>query len=151
MKRKIRNNIFETNSSSIHTLAFSGKLEPSNLKSYNGYTYAHYGEFGKEYMRYFDQQTKLDYLVSYLYCILKYPSREGMYDSYEFGSLQEVICKYTGTKGLRIAKSPAEPSIDHQSQPYDYGGFISEKMYYDKEFIKNFVFNPQIGFQTDCD
>lgn len=151
MKEVIRNDVFETNSSSVHTLTFKNDLEPSRLMKHNGYTYAYYDKFGKDYERYFDQQDKLNYLISYLYYILGCPSREEIYESYEFSILQEAICEYAGTKGLRIAKNPAEPDIDHQSQPYSCGSFISEGTYYNKDYMKNFVFNPQVGFQTDCD
>lgn len=152
MKEVIRDNIFETNSSSVHSLTFRNNLEPSELAKRNGYTYAHFGEFGKEYMKYFDQQTKLDYLVSYLYYLIGGCSTlEDIYDCYEFKILQEAVCEHAGTKGLKIAKNPAEPMIDHQSMPDNGGGFLSWSDYYNKEFLQNFIFNPEVGFQTDCD
>ena len=67
--RSIRKNIFETNSSSVHTLTFkSDGLEKSHLPvNKSGYTLAYYGEFGREDAYYFTQEEKLSYLVTLIW------------------------------------------------------------------------------------
>ena len=151
MKHVIRNGVWETNSSAVHSLTFKNDLEPSKLAKMGGYTYAHFGKFGKDFEEYFDQQSKLNYLVSYLFYLSGW-SVERTYDSYEFKNLEEVVCEHAGTIGLKIAKNPSKPEIDHQAQPSDCGcSFLSWDEFYDKEFLRNFIFNPNVGFRTGCD
>ena len=64
--KKIRKSIFETNSSSVHSIAFSRRdIEDSNLPmDEDGKIQAHYGSFGSETRSYNDQETKLSYLIT---------------------------------------------------------------------------------------
>lgn len=69
MAKKIRSGVFETNSSSVHSLVFSKEgLEPSVLPvDRDGKIITDFGEFGKEYCIYDAQAEKLSYLITCLY------------------------------------------------------------------------------------
>ena len=57
MKRQIRNGVFETNSSSIHSIAIPRECEPAKYVSF------HIGEFGWEW----DEADAADYLYTAIY------------------------------------------------------------------------------------
>ena len=64
----VRISVFETNSSSVHTVTFSNVgLQDSNLPMKDGYVIAHYGEFGKNRQTFNSQEDKLSYLVTCCY------------------------------------------------------------------------------------
>ena len=71
--KKIRNNVFETNSSSVHSLVINSEgLEPSNLKidPKTDHIIVNTQYFGTEYNIYNDQEDKLSYLITY---IIRFP------------------------------------------------------------------------------
>lgn len=147
--KKIRKEVFETNSSSVHSLVISKDgLEKSNLKlNKEGKIEITFGSFGKAFNIYSSQYDKLSYLITLLYYISNGFNYESIYDNYEFKLVEEAICEYTGAKGIKI-NPKNEPEIDHQSQPY-YG--IEIVNVYNKDEIINFVFNKYISLKTDCD
>ena len=145
----IRNKVFETNSSSVHSIVIdkSGR-EKSRLKpNKDGAIVAHFGKFGKELEYYNTQSEKLSYLVSLLYYYSGDYDMESIYNLYEFGLLKEAVCKYTGANDLIIA--PGEPEIDHQSQPWN--GEDTLVNFYDEDQIIDFMFNKYITLKTACD
>lgn len=143
MKKQIRNQVFETNSSSVHTIVFSNHgLEPSNLPVKDGMIQIDFGQFGKELNYYNSQYEKLSYLITCLYYL-----SDDIYNTYLFKEIQSTVCEYTGANGIEII-GITEPSIDHQSQPYDDIELIDV---YDKEELINFIFNKNISLKTDCD
>lgn len=145
MKRKIRKGVFETNSSSVHSLVVSNEgREPSEFKLNNdGKIEIDFGQFGKDKRIYTSQYDKLSYLITCLY----YLSGYDIYDKWEFREIQDAICKYTGATGIKIL-GEQEPEIDHQSQPY---GNIEIVNVYDEDAVINFVFNKYVSLKTDCD
>ena len=58
MKRQIRNNVFETNSSSVHTITISN----SSPQSIDNYIFFDRGEYGWEWEIYNSSQDKANYL-----------------------------------------------------------------------------------------
>ena len=93
--KKIRSGVFETNSSSVHSLVFSKEgLEPSVLPvDKNGKIITDFGEFGKEYCIYDTQAEKLSYLVTCLYYLSGGFDAEGVYDNYDFQTLEKYVCE----------------------------------------------------------
>lgn len=148
MKKQIRNNVFETNSSSVHSLVISNEgREPSEFKlNKNGEIEVDFGQFGKDLCYYTSQYDKLSYLITCLYYLSGWDI-EDIYDKYEFKEIQDAVCKYTGAKGIKII-GKEEPEIDHQSQPYDGIEIINT---YDEDAIINFIFNKYVSLKTDCD
>ena len=146
--RNIRRKVFESNSSSVHSLTFSSSgREESYLPMKDGYILTDFGQFDRSYRIYDDQESKLSYLVTLIYYAsgLEY---ESVYNNDYFEMLQEAICKYTGAEGIKIL-CKKEPYIDHQSVP-DYGDINIINMY-DDDAIIDFVFNKYIALKTDCD
>lgn len=148
MKRNIRYKVWETNSSSVHSLYVDHKgLQKNHLKRKDGYVIADFGQFGKEYNLYMDQNDKLSYLLTEIFYIKHYS--EDIEDTYEFESLEDAIKDYdSDIKGIKVLKK-ITPEIDHQSIP-EYGESKFVK-YWDKSSIQNFLFNKYIGFTTGCD
>jgi len=150
MKYTVRYNVFETNSSSVHSLTFGKKMEHPDLETdKDGYTVARYGWFDKTVDDYYEQSQKLSYLVSYLYYM--FDNIEDLYDSDEFRILEEVIVDYCGTKGLKIGSNPNEPYLDHQSLPGMYNYVINDDTFFNKNFLTTFIFCPYVGIHTDAD
>lgn len=148
MKRKIRNNVFETNSSSVHSITISKEgREPSKLeKDKDGYIKIDFGTFDKDYHIYDTQYDKLSYLITCFYYLSGYDICN-IYDNYEYKELEKIICNYADAKGIRIINKE-EPYIDHQSQPYNYMDFIN---IYDEDEVIDFVFNKYAALKTTCD
>lgn len=144
--KQIRKNVFETNSSSVHTLQISKDgLEPSKLKlNKDGNIEVEFGEFGKDYRIYNTQYEKLQYLISFIaYNYSYYYDLDDLYENYDYREVRDAICEYTGANDIVIV-GEAQPYIDHQSQ-YD----CVIRLY--KDEIINFVFNKFIALKTDCD
>ncbi len=148
MNRKIRKGVFETNSSSVHSLVISNEgREPSEFKlNKDGEIEIDFGQFGKDKRIYTSQYDKLSYLITCLYYLSGWEISD-IYDRREFREIQEAICKYTGATGIKII-GEQEPEIDHQSQPYDGIEIINV---YDDDKVINFVFNKYVLLKTDCD
>ena len=156
MKKVKRNNIWETNSSSIHSLVVDKSgLEESNLPiNKDGYIVAHYGSFGREKEIYSDQESKLSYLLSQCYYLSRL-SEEDKFGKFDYGShdyyyesIVDAILNYDHrAKGIEIVG--LEPEIDHQSIPY--GGDMNLVNYWDEEDVQQFIFNKYISLKTDSD
>ena len=126
--RQIRRNVFETNSSSTHSISFSSRdeaLEESVLKVANdGYIHIGFGEFGWEIETYSSQGSKLSYLLTMIACVNGLtPSwyekdfgylRTEITELDDFKTLNDEIIEYTRCEyGLYIDESYGY--IDHQS------------------------------------
>ena len=130
--KTIRNNVFETNSSSSHSLCIkaNNKLNSSYLTvdDIDNYVHVEFGKFGWGYEETNDQYDKLSYLVTMLIetesngC----KSIQDLYKTKGFNSINEVIKEYYKCDGI-IIDSIVRPSswdenylnhdgyIDHQS------------------------------------
>lgn len=70
--RQVRHNVFETNSSSVHTFTLDGTAEDNITVDDDGYIYLDLAEFDGSTLRYEDSYAKLQYLVDvmlYVHCI----------------------------------------------------------------------------------
>ena len=134
--RQIRKSVFETNSSSTHSLCITnGELEKSTLH-HDDYTIEiPMGEFGWEIEEYYSQSEKLSYLVTIT-----------QYNDEQQDLVREAIKEYTGYD-LVIKGSGY---VDHQSSDT-----LDELFEGDEETIKMnltyFVFNNGYSFATDND
>ena len=148
MKRVIREEVFETASSSIHTVVYNPKrMKKNNLTMEDGYVIADFGEFGTDEHTYKTQDEKLSYLLTELYYINNYETN--IEENWNFEHLEEAIKDYDSTvKGIKVSKEK-EPYIDHQSTP-DFGEskFVN---YWDKGSIQAFLFNNDLWIHTDYD
>lgn len=159
--RKIRRDVFETNSSSTHSITFSSRkseAEPNHLPiDPDGYIHMSLGEFGWEIASYSDQYNKLAYLLTMcaelngidFWCINDADfenSLEEFYDCDEFQLISSVIGEYAKCEGIKLDKS--EGYIDHQSYE-DYSSIPDFLTQNDTDII-DFVYGNVI-VNTDND
>lgn len=147
MKKKtdirIRQGVFETNSSSSHSISIANtgkKFCTGSLPlGKDGSISIYPGEFGWSQERYYDAYTKASYALTYAYAS----------GSKEIVMLQEVIQEHTGVKEVNLCTAKSEwyvfGSIDHQSSDVCACAFES------KETLRSFIFNPQSVLVTDND
>ena len=149
MKRQIREEVWETNSSSVHALSIDPSgMRKNHLEKKDGYVIAHFGSFGKEHELYTSQDSKLSYLMTELYYNNHYDD-EGIEEMYPFKHIEEAICDYDPTvKGIKLLRDK-EPSLDYQSIPEGYESkFVN---YWKESSIQEFLFNKYVRIETDCD
>ena len=149
MRKVIRKNLFETNSSAVHTLAISGDgLEPSNLPvDKDGYIITDFGDFG-DYdmgMTAYDQATKLSYLATECYYLNHWDIH--LDDNWQWEHICEAIKEYTGAKGVKVL-GKVEPNLNHQVQPSYDPKFCNP--WYDNSVI-SFIFNKYVGIEMSHD
>jgi hypothetical protein len=140
--KNIRSQIFETNSSSSHsiTIADSGGLLDTIYPDENGVITLTGGEWSWEVEDYNDAQTKANYCA----VDISYQFSEERCDLSLEDLLIEVIKEHTGAKEVRI-KIDEDSYIDHQSVGTSLDAFV------DKETLKTFLFNPESTLHTDND
>lgn len=122
---QIRRNVFETNSSSTHSVSFApGKpLKPSTLKiDEDGFIHCYLDEYGWDTRTYRSQDELLSYLVTMIseitdhkvWCTRNIKEEiEAIQQTAEFKRVSDAISAYTGAEGLILDES--EGYIDHQS------------------------------------
>ena len=148
--KQIRKGVFETNSSSVHSLQISREgLEPSNLEiNKDGNIEVEFGAFDKDERIYNTQYEKLQYLLSFIAYNRGFyynPSDlDDLYECYDFNNVCEAICDYTGAKGIVIV-GDKDAYIDHQSMD----DCVIDYWYQDN--VINFIFNKYVALRTECD
>ena len=134
---KVRRNVFETNSSSMHSLSVIGSDRMTTLENKDGVVVVSYGEFGWGYDSLTTPTEKLSYLIT------QYSEDEDILET-----IKEAVFDYTGLK-MVIYESKTDywekGYIDHQSQ-----GMISEYIT-DKQSIIDIVFNDKNVIVIDND
>lgn len=139
--KTIRHNVFETNSSSTHSISINSTTElyDSITPDSNGVITLTGGEFGWEWQQYNDALTKANY------CAV---------DSYGNGDLEkmlrDVIMEHTGAKDVVFDlttdyRQDNYSYIDHQSVGTSHPAFSSS------DNLKNFIFNPKSYLFTGND
>lgn len=131
--KTIRHSVFETNSSSSHSISINNKVElyDSIAPNEDGNIVLYGGEFGWEWEKYNDSLTKANY------CAI-----DVIGDEDRINMLIDVIKEHTGAKNVILDftmdwNDRFYSYIDHQSCGTSNGAFTS------KETLKNFIFNPK--------
>ncbi len=148
MHKVTRRAMFETNSSSTHSITIvDGKLD-DKLPVRDGICKVHAGSFGWEEMDYDDAATKASYCLTW--------AKDSSAPSNQLTMLEEVIKEVTGAKEVVfVPYSTGEDawdewgSIDHQSGPSEGGA--GEGIFESKETLKNFIFCSQSKLYTGND
>ena len=150
MKRQIRRNVFETNSSSVHSLTLRkyGKYDENKLTiTDDNYIEVKLGTFGKDKNEhiYKGQNQKLSYLVTFLYytCECKDDDIRNIYEDYDFEKIESTICKYTKTKGIRILYK--KPFMASHPESYDSIELVD---IHDSNDLMNFIFNSCVSLKS---
>ena len=153
----IRNGVFETNSSSCHSVSLgSGDVLTSITPDDNGVITLHAMDFGWEYDQYNDAATKLTYLWIYArdWTTGNSDSKIAHLEPLEYlDKLISVVLEHTGAveivfkdNGISYGTNLDLGYIDHQSvegRDYDY--------LWDKDLLKTFIFDPKSTLTTDND
>lgn len=167
-KTTIRLGCFETNSSSVHSIVFTGSLDPSKLeKDKDGNLVAHLDYFGRTEQVLTTQQEKFNYVITYFYCkhsqrffdesLTKKQVNDEFKDfieeySWDVGEVVEDILRYTGAKGIVLESDDfTDFGFDHQSSPdsCSCGDNPLDSLSY-KDFL-TFIFNPNAGLRMESD
>ena len=157
--RQLRRGVFESNSSSCHSITFGGRgaLEPNCMPiDEDGYIHAHFSEFGWEIENYYDQESKLAYLLTMTAhlngCYPYHWSREEQeeaieefVETYDFKRISDEIADYANCKGVILDYS--EGYIDHQSID---NNSLDEFLEWNNTNIIDFVFGGVV-VHTDND
>lgn len=150
MKRQIRRNVFETNSSSMHSLTVKkGTMENSNLliDDTNNKVVSGFGEYGWEIENYTSQSDKLRYILTMCACtegkILVSPDE--FYDTEGFKLISEAIANHCCCDGVEIAEGSMK--TDHWKDNYylDFDGYIDHQSYEDYASVAEFLSKNNIG------
>lgn len=168
MKEVIRENCFETNSSSNHTLSVYKEenmvydLYPSD----DGYVYCSFGEFGWEIENYCDSGTKLTYALTMVAETEKYTSEEEFYETEGFQIINNCIKECMHCNGVIVENSGICQKeykdwhgnvkkytshtgyIDHQSSDFDS---LSNFLELNNLTIERFIFDENVILHTDND
>lgn len=114
--KNIRRGVFETNSSSMHSLSIIGSTNMAKKNEFGPITHVSYGEFGWEYDRLTDPVEKLSYLIT------EYQNDDAMFEL--------VIRTFEDYTGSTVIVEEGDPEgyypkgyIDHQSR-----GMISDEL-----------------------
>lgn len=142
--KQIRNNVFETNSSSTHSLSIPEKIDETKLTSITpnseGNIILEGGEFGWEIEEYNDPLTKANYVVV-----------DNLYNEHRLEIIKDIIKEHTGCTDVIILAqnkdwdAPYYSYIDHESS-----GKTNE-LFESKEKLRNFIFSPSCILYTDND
>ena len=178
MKNKIREGIFETNSSSVHSLVLMNqKLSKPNLRELrinkDGIIKIPLGYFGKDYRIYSSQKEKLSYIMTAFYCcfgedINKF-NDDSHWDSSYWSDIKMAIIEYINkscpdkhcidiipvypkkTKNAygHYGYYDWEVGFDHQTYP----NYLSDCIVnlYNPQKVLNFIFNKDLVLETNCD
>lgn len=136
----VRSGVFETNSSSCHSisLSFSGTFEGVTPDE-DGVIYLTPGEFGWEKETYTDPKTKMSYAWQ----------DQCQHDHKKLAMFKKVVMEHTGASDVIMVASDDKyyefGYIDHQSCGTAYDAFENEWA------LKNFLFNPNSELVTDND
>jgi len=175
MKSKIREGIFETNSSSIHSLVLlNQELSKPNLRELrinkDGVIKIPLGYFGKDYRIYSSQKEKLSYIMTFFYCwfgedITKFEDKDDWEASY-WADIKKAIIDYINTscpdkhctnivpvlpKKIKTEYGYCdwEVGFDHQTYP-SYLDDCIVNLYIPQKVVE-FIFNKNVGLETNCD
>ena len=153
MKKKVRNSVFETNSSSCHSVSVSenGRRPNEMTIDKNGAITVTIRDWDN-YNGAWTQSEKLSYLVSLLWARRGYDCSEynieDFCNCYQFRSIEEAICEYVpDCMGLKVK---LDPTIDGPWGLFNHqilnesSGVEDLVNIYDEEDIIDFIFNDYL-------
>lgn len=170
MKTNIRDSIFETNSSSVHSLVFlNQKLSKPNFKELrinkNGIIKIPLGYFGKNHKIYSSQKEKISYILTSLWCyfgedIKRFTDKD---HNWYWRDIKDAIIFYINKFSPSILCTDIVPvypkknkdyyegwvGFDHQTYP-DYLDDCLVDLYNPEKVIE-FIFNKNIALETNSD
>ena len=150
--KKIRINVFETNSSSTHSLVYSGVSESRLNLDTNGNLVVNLDDYADKFLKenriYSSQEDKLAYVVKF--CVYgggDYNYYRDADESYDLQKLSDILHKHMIFNEL-IIKNNKEMLFDHQTNPSWNDTLIN--LWNDNEVL-NFIFNDNIKLEVGID
>jgi len=150
MKINIRKGVFETNSSSMHSISISSN---DHFNFYDKPIIGRFGEFGWGYDELVTPEEKLSYVLTAIQYYDDGINENNITDSTYYIWLNEMIKDYTGHEiDLRINYNDFYPLgyIDHQSVD-TLDDFWSQDKETFKENMKELIFNQKYRIIIDND
>lgn len=147
---KIRQKMFETNSSSTHSVSIAESYDHDILDTlrvdHQGCVTVEPGEFGWGFDKFTDAPTKASYCLTYIQSpkCPKKKRKENM--------LRRVIMKQTGCEEVFFGEEGGY--IDHQSAPGEDGIGTEgrcEEIFSSRDKLRDFIFNPKSKLFIDND
>ncbi len=163
LKRQIRIGVFETNSSSTHTLTIAGKnngeyftVDPKDVPDDPGLAalpgdnkvHVKLGEFGWECTAFNNAYDKLSYALTMV--VMTECDGQSVYDSKGFNDINKLIQTKLNCDGITIDNYPnGDYYIDHQS--YDYYSSLDDFLNEYGVTLEDFIFDKNIIVITKND
>lgn len=161
MKRQIRRNVFETNSSSMHSLTVTpnGNMDNLIVDEYENKVITEFGEFGWGYDSYCDAATKLSYLMTMIIELNRdCSSLEDFYELADFKRVSKVVSSHCHCDGIKVVSNIGKCSwndnyndhdgyVDHQSV-CSIDSLLSD---YGECTIEEFIFDTGVVLTIDND
>lgn len=162
MKRKIRCGVWQTNSSSEHSVSIS-KKKMMNFAlpelDEEDYLVACFDEFGWEIRSYNSPMIKLSYALTMVAMVHSHEfySEEEFYELDDFKMIEDVVKnKISDCKGIQMAEHSFDNEfcgidgyIDHQS--YECYSCLQDFLNDYDITLEDFIFNADVILQTDND
>lgn len=163
MKTQIRSEVWETNSSSVHSLCFSKKgLESCHMKIHDdGYVHITLDQyFGKDEAQFFNQKTKLKYIMTWLYAYYDFDTEKIEDEGYVLNNFNKAFGEYVTKRngvfchGVKVDECKWEDSYDYFDHQQLTSGWYDDNCVvslWNSEGCVEFIFNKYIGLETRCD
>jgi len=163
MKTQIRSNVWETNSSSVHSFCFSKRgLEKCHMKIHeDGYVHITLDQyFGKDEAQFFNQKTKLKYIMTWLYAYYNFDIEKiedkGYIINYFNEAFGKYVTKHNGVlcRGVKVDECKWEEAYDYFDHQQLDGGWCDDNCIvslWDSQACVEFIFNKYVGLETRCD
>jgi len=149
MKKTFRDGLFETNSSSVHTLVFkNNEWAKPDLDMDGDAVIGRIKYFGKDGRTYDSQNDKLSYLLTCMWCFCG-ENLDRLHDSSYFDELEEIVTEHTGASKIKLVYGEGEHGMDHQTYPEYYGDCPLFDL--NRYNMENFIFNDNVALKTAWD
>ena len=165
MKRQKRGKVFETNSSSTHSITIeSGGLTAGELRiAEDNKVHVTFGEFGWEVCDYSDQYEKLQYILTMCACTegRNCTSPDEFYETEGYKLISSAVSEYCHCDGIEVESDiniecydnkiylDFDGYIDHQSCDYSSVAEFLKENYISS--VEEFIFDNGIIVHTDND
>jgi hypothetical protein len=163
MKKQIRNSVFESNSSSTHSLTVhkNGLNQTLEVDEFTNKVITHFGEFGWGYDVFTDPETKLSYLVTMLVethsnCY----SIEELCETEQYSLINDAVALHCNCDGILIDEVIRQDSWEDEKYDWnEHEGYVDHQSvmdiqklldYYDCT-VEEFIFDDGIKLIIDCD
>lgn len=150
-----RRGVFETNSSSTHSICIADKAGVRDtLPVIDGVCFIYPGEYGWEQEIYHDAATKASYMMTHVKTGCGRFAEDAPERAQREAMLAEVVAEETGADRVEFVSNPGDEYhkwgyIDHQSIAADGGA--GEPAWESKEKLRAFIFDKASYLETDND